>query len=244
MAKKPSILRRKNETLDHYLRRASYGLLRRFIPALARQHRLETMVGPVGYWKELQEYQFNFLLNAGLQPCHTLLDIGCGPLQGGRRFIEYLDPNNYVGIDIRDEPIVEAYRQIARYKLAEKNPTLIVTSSFGKHELDGRKFDFFWISQLLYHLTLESVETLFGSVVNQMKSTSVLYGDILDYNHKGDPDSDWNGFKFYHHQPSDLQKIADKTGLRLEILGQIEKFGYPEKIGLRSNYALKLTPQR
>jgi SAM-dependent methyltransferase len=243
MAKISSLLIKKNEAIDHYVKRVSYGLGRFVIPSLARQHKLDIMVGPTGYWKQLEEYQLKFLLNFGLQPFHTLLDIGCGPLQGGKKFIEYLDQNNYVGIDIRQEPMIEAYKRIAQYKLIEKNPTLILTDSFGQHELGGRTFDFFWISQLLYHLSIESIESLFKSVAHQMTSSSVLYGDIIDYKPKWEPCGYWREFKFYRHQPDDLEKIADKAGLRLEVLGQIADFGYPEAIALKTNYALKLIPK-
>ena len=66
------------------LRRFSRKLydLRALVPGLSFHHQCETMVGPVGYWKELQQYQFNVLQNNGLKPEHSLLDLGSGPLQG------------------------------------------------------------------------------------------------------------------------------------------------------------------
>lgn len=80
------------------LRRSLYGL-RAYIPGLRERHRLEVMVGPLGFWDKLQRYQLNVLQQNGMEAGHTLMDIGCGPLQGGVAFIKYLNASCYVGID-------------------------------------------------------------------------------------------------------------------------------------------------
>src|SRR4051794_14007689 len=53
-----------------------------------------------GRWDELGELQLRFLVEHGLQPGHRLLDMGCGALRGGVRFVEYLDPGHYYGVDV------------------------------------------------------------------------------------------------------------------------------------------------
>lgn len=229
--------------VSRYIKRVNYALGRRFVPSVRRMHRLESLVGPIGYWELLQEYQFTFLKNMGLRPNHTLLDIGCGPLQGGIKLIEYLDANHYFGVDLCHEPIVEAYRQVAHFKLVHKNPTLVVSNSFGKDELANRTFNFFWMSQLLYHLPLKSVDKILQHIRTQMTPTSACYGDIIDYDIKLDENAHWREFKFHHHQPCDLQEVAEKAGLNMNILGRIEEFGYPTGTRvLKKNYMLKFWP--
>jgi len=49
-----------------------------------------------GMWEQIGQLQFDFLVNHGLEPNHKLLDIGCGTLRGGRHFITYLVPGNYM----------------------------------------------------------------------------------------------------------------------------------------------------
>ncbi len=51
-------------------------------------------------WLALGEMQFAYLKEHGLRPEMRMLDIGCGNLRAGWRFIEYLDSGNYYGIDI------------------------------------------------------------------------------------------------------------------------------------------------
>jgi hypothetical protein len=63
-----------------------------------------------GYWDQLGLLQFEFLKKQGLQPNHVFLDIACGSLRGGRFFIPYLDPGNYLAVE-KEATLVEAGRQ-------------------------------------------------------------------------------------------------------------------------------------
>ena len=40
-----------------------------------------------GLWEALGSLQFKFMIDRGLEPQHVLLDVGCGTLRGGVRFI-------------------------------------------------------------------------------------------------------------------------------------------------------------
>jgi SAM-dependent methyltransferase len=243
MARFESIVPKDDESLTQYIKRVTYALHRRISPALRQKHHLESLVGPIGYWDRLQAYQFDFLKTMGLKPHHTVLDIGCGPLQGGIKLIEYLDANQYTGIDLRAQTITEAYRQVVQHKLIHKNPTLILSESFGRQELTNRTFDYFWVSQLLYHLSGDEIEDLFFQIASQMKPTSVFFGDIIDYKPQSVPTALWQEFKYYRHQPEDLVFMADNAGLNLTILGQIGDFGYPGDLALSTNYVLKSSRQ-
>jgi SAM-dependent methyltransferase len=64
--------------------------------ALARgRHR--DIVG--GRWDETGRLQMRLLQEAGMQPRHRLLDIGCGALRLGCRAVPYLEPGHYWGTD-------------------------------------------------------------------------------------------------------------------------------------------------
>src|ERR1017187_10183961 len=130
-----SLGKQENETWKIYFSRHRYAILRRFHPRYREQYRLETLVGPGMVWDQLKQYQFNILTRLGLKPEHSLLDIGCGPLTVGLRLISYLNKGNYVGVDLRPQPLIEAYRLIAKYSLVHQNPTFINSTTFGKDEL-------------------------------------------------------------------------------------------------------------
>ena len=97
------LFKKSNESSAEYVKRVKqryYRHLRKILPSLREQYRLESLVGPQNCWEQLTEYQIALLKDIGLAPHHTLLDIGCGPLAGGLNIIRYLEKNSYVGIDI------------------------------------------------------------------------------------------------------------------------------------------------
>src|SRR6266446_8468342 len=57
-------------------------------------------VGGAGdYWELIGQLQFRFLVDQGLAPSETFVDVGCGALRGGVKLIRYLAPDRYLGID-------------------------------------------------------------------------------------------------------------------------------------------------
>ena len=202
------------------------------VPRLRERRRLERMVGPagIGLWEALQRYQFRCLRGLGLAPEHRLLDIGCGPLQGGLAFIEYLNPGGYVGVDLRADAIAEARAQITANGLAEKKPEVYRSDTFGRNELGSRKFDFFWISQLLYHLDDEQVEALLEEFVARSEKGGRLIGDFVAA--EGEPrrgNEMWQEFFFYYRSFGFYEDLARRHGLRLVRHGQIAQHGYPTR---------------
>jgi cyclopropane fatty-acyl-phospholipid synthase-like methyltransferase len=210
-------------------------LATRINPFSRDQYRQEKLVGPLGVWPHLQQYQFNLLIGAGLQPHHSILDIGCGPMTVGAALISYLDKGNYVGVDTLSEPLVEAYRSVAKLSLVHKNPAFVFSSTFGRRELGGRQFDYIWMSQLSYHLTEVQTMRLFEQVCELMHDTSVFLMDVIDPDIELGPHADWRGFP-YHIRPFEYyETMAQQHSLSAQQRGAIRDYGYPEKINLSAN---------
>lgn len=219
------------------LRRNLYGL-RRFIPGLKKRHELELMVGPLGYWKELQAYQLNLLKKNGLKPEHKLLDLGCGPLQGGVAFIKYLDINNYYGIDIKQESLDAGKQQIKKFQLEKKNPFTSLSNSFGRKELSKVKFDFIWASQILYYFDDEKLTSLMEWLSICLQDNGMFLGDIIGPKHYEFKTKEHNWFL---HTTDSLEYIAKNFNLRVQNLGEIESFGYPGRLSLKTNHLIKIS---
>jgi SAM-dependent methyltransferase len=221
------------------IRRKIYGL-RYFFPGLRQRHLFESMVGPLGFWDQLQNYQLTVLLKNGLLPDGSLLDIGCGPLQGGVAFIRYLNKGKYAGIDINPEKINAAHLQTATCKLSDKNPFLAVSSSFGDEELGNRQFDYIWASQILYYLNDEVLNNLMTVLVKRLADDGKFFGDILGQDH----------FEFKYpetnlklHSVESINTIANKQGLSVRSLGAISIFGYPKRLTLKKNILIQISRQ-
>ena len=218
------------------LRRNLYGI-RTFIPWLREKHRLEAMVGPLGYWNKLQSYQLNVLKSSGLNPNHTLLDIGCGPLQGGIAFIRYLDKGNYYGIDKNINSLEAGKNQLIKKGLTSKDPYIAVSNTFGEAELNGAKFDFMWASQVLYYFNNEVIRSLMKIISEKLKDDGKFLGDIIGPKHYEFKTKE-HGWVL--HSVESLSDIAKEFQLKVSDLGEIEKFGYPEKLGLKTNILIEI----
>ena len=238
-----AIVRRTLGRIKRFVLNPKQVLMRRFHPRLREEIRLARLTGPGGYWQELRAYQLNFLKTMGLQPHHSLLDIGCGPLQGGIAFMSYLEPGNYVGIDIRDVPLTEAYKQIVKHRLVHKSPHLILSDSFGQNELNGRLFDYAWACQMLYHLDEAALHRYFECVAKHLKPGGVLYGDILSPDNKIPDDVLWNGLRHRYHTMEFMETTSRQYGLAMKHVGQIKDYGYPVPCDLRLNDMLQFQKQ-
>ena len=221
------------------LRRRLYGL-RSYVPGLRNRHRLEALVGPLGCWDELQRYQFRVLTELGMQPHDTLLDIGCGPLQGGVAFIRYLAPSSYCGVDHKPAALQAGSDELTRLRLWRKQPQLLCSRSFGDEELGDRRFDFIWLSQILYYFDHDALSRLFEMASRRLKRGGVLAGDILG------PKSDRSflkdrGLNVPDHTPESVDHVARVHGFRARNLGHLHGFGYPRRLNLSHNLLLKVT---
>ena len=228
-----------NETWKIYFSRLRYAILRRFHPRYREQYRLETLVGPRGVWDQLAQYQFNILTGLGLKPEHSLLDIGCGPLTVGLKLIPYLKRGNYVGVDLRTEPLTEAYRLIAKHSLVQQNPTIINSTTFGKEELPHRRFDYIWMSQLSCHLDDQLMINVFEQALSTMKPDSVFLFDVLDPGRTIHADAKWSSFSYYIRPVEFYAGLASRFGLSTQSRGQILDFGYPDHIEQKTNLVLE-----
>lgn len=123
-----------------------------------------------GNWDRVGAAQLAFMVRNGMDPHHTLLDVGCGSLRAGVRFIGYLDEGNYYGL----EEVIALLQQgidveIPRYNLAPKRPTFITNGAFDLTSVPaGLRFDFAVAQGVFTHLVPEQIETCVGSVLSRL----------------------------------------------------------------------------
>jgi hypothetical protein len=84
-----------------------------------------------GLWDAMGALQFDFLVAQGLTPSDVLLDIACGALRGGVRFIRFLDPGNYLGIEKEAELIRRGINdELGPETYLARNPEIVISGSF------------------------------------------------------------------------------------------------------------------
>jgi hypothetical protein len=105
-----------------------------------------------GLWEAIGSMQFRFLVEQGLQPQHVFLDIACGSLRGGVRFIPYLERGNYLGIDTQRKLIDAGIKiELGENLYAIKKPEFVVSADF-EFDKFTKKPDFALAQSLFTHL--------------------------------------------------------------------------------------------
>jgi SAM-dependent methyltransferase len=152
-----------------------------FLEAYSRQTDLRVETDPKsavgGMWEEIGQLQFDFLLNAGLEPQHKMLDLGCGTLRGGRHFIKYLETENYFGLDISPKAIAHAKQLVQQEGLAEKRPHLLLSEKkdLKFREFSGESFDYILAQSVFTHLKSEHIKECFQNIGRVMHDRSGFY---------------------------------------------------------------------
>ena len=203
-----------------------------------QEHRvLEDHMGFRGQWAEHRRFQLDFAKRMGLKPNSRLIEVGCGPLTLGIPVIGYLDAGRYTGIDVRPVVLDLGWQQIGKMGLAEKNPRLVCSQSFGEHELAADiRADVMWSFSVLYHLTDELVDRLFAQVARRL-APSGFY--IVNINPKQE-ESTWLQFPFNAREVAFYRELAGRHGLAVTELGTLESQGFTLGGVERVNVLLKI----
>lgn len=127
-----------------------------------------------GLWDYLGPMQLAVLRAFGLQPNHTVLDVGCGSLRGGRHLIRFLDPGNYTGLDISSELLRSANRLIQDEGLAAWKPQMLLTEGFKFREVDGRLFDIVHAFAVFTDIPIDLVEECFANLGKVLKPSGIF----------------------------------------------------------------------
>jgi SAM-dependent methyltransferase len=189
-----------------------------------------------GRWDEIGRLQLNFLIGQGLLPDDRLLDIGCGPLRAGVHFIRYLKPGHYFGID-RNRSLVEAGRQeLARERLKERRPQLLVNDRFDFSAF-GRAFRFALANSVFTHLPLNAIERCLVNVGDTLEPGGRFFASYFDAPHwpalgelhHPDDNVSHSDRNPYHYHLSAFEYLAGRLPFRVE---RIADWGHPRRLAM------------
>ncbi|MDO6413724.1 class I SAM-dependent methyltransferase [Sphingomonas sp. BIUV-7] len=174
--------------------------------------------------------QFEFLKNQGLQPDHTLLDVGCGSLRGGVHFVRYLDPGNYIGLDMSRSLLNAGYDiELASAGIQDRLPreNLICDSSF-KVPCASGTLDFALAVSVFTHLSLNRIRQCLTNVAPVMRSGGMFYAtffELPEATARGKPVQHAGGVVTsdvddpYHYSLQDLAYLVEDLPWRLQPIG-------------------------
>lgn len=185
-----------------------------------------------GMWDEVGLLQFEFLKQAGLEPRHHLLDVGCGALRGGLHFARYLDAGNYCGIDANASLIEAAHAELAAAGLDQRDVRLLADADFRLGRF-GQRFDFAIAVSLFTHLYFNHIQTCLCRAAEVLAPGGRFYATYFEApasawldplaHAPGDITSSYSQDPF-HQSFAELAAMATTAGLEATNIGE---FGHP-----------------
>lgn len=153
-------------------------------------------------------WTFARLVKLGIHPSDVVVDYGCGTLRVGRLFIDFLDPDKYIGLDI-DERILEAASQSLSPDIhALKRPTLEVINSLAVERAAARRPRWLLAKGVVQHVPPKGLPEFFGNI-----SQLVRWGGTAIVVARFSKRARVISTKSWLHSRAELEAIAAVNGL-------------------------------
>ena len=162
----PHLQRLLRDTRFHLAARGDHVAYYRSVMADEAARNAEAAVGSRSHkrWLALGKMQFDYLVEHGLRPEHRMLEIGCGNLRAGWRFIAYLEAGHYYGIDISPDILFAAQQILIARGLQAKLPVLTPVRDLTFAFLPEQHFDVVHAHSVFSHSPLPVIEECFAHV--------------------------------------------------------------------------------
>lgn len=138
------------------------------------------MIG--GLWDAVGQLQLQHLVSCGLVPSMRLVDIGCGALRGGVKFIDYLDAGNYFGLDLNASLLQAGFEvELAAVGLQHKLPRsqLIADDAFAVSRF-GVEFDMALAHSVFTHLPLNHIRRCLAEVAGVLRPGGSFFATFFE----------------------------------------------------------------
>jgi SAM-dependent methyltransferase len=195
--------------------------------ARSGEHRLA--VG--GLWDELGDLVLRYLIEQGLEPEMTVLDVGCGALRAGVPLVDHLEPAHYFGVDLTEELLDAGYYiELAGADLTHKLPRnqLVTTGGFELELLPAAaSFDVAFAISLFTHIEANTgLRKCLSNLAPRMRPGSVFHATFFlcpDEHPVDEP---------LHHRPGGITTHHDRNPFhyRADEIVTAAK-GLPWKVG-------------
>lgn len=180
--------------------------------------------GNDSYWDSIGTLQFEFLVARGLKASDVLIDLGCGSLRGGSRFIRYLDKGNYIGVDKHLEIIIYGVAlELGIDDFSCKQPQLIVSDAFDLSS--ARKQPTYAIAQSLFtHLNPSDIELCLNRLLPVARRGCKFYGTFFEVENLVQNAPASHSHAFFGYTKNQMANFGEKCGWKSAYIGE---WGHP-----------------
>ncbi|MFE2102392.1 class I SAM-dependent methyltransferase [Streptomyces sp. PTD9-10] len=170
-------------------------------------------------WLALGQMQFDYLVEHGLKPQDRMLEIGCGNLRAGWRFIDYLDPGHYYGIDISPDILLAAQRTLVHRGLQGRLAHLALVENLTLDFLPPGRFTVVHAHSVFSHSPPEVIDECLANVGRVLAP-----GGFFDftYDRTEGPEHQVLHEDFYYRTET-LLALAERHGLTARFMDDWER---------------------
>jgi len=171
-----------------------------------------------GMWDEIGKLQFEYLVSQGLKPEHCFLDIGCGALRGGNRFIKYLNPGKYLGFD-KEKKLVNAgiKKVLPKHIYIEKNPEFQISDDFDFKGF-SKKPDYSLALSLFTHLNRRDIEKCLKNLIEFVKTGHIFFATFFEGESENNPGRS-HSLDHFDYTKEEMIEFGEKTGWKVTYIG-------------------------
>ncbi|MGC1678244.1 MAG: class I SAM-dependent methyltransferase, partial [Candidatus Binataceae bacterium] len=157
--------------------------------------------------------QFALMVALGLREDHTLLDIGCGSLCGGRLFIPYLLPGGYFGIEPQAWLVEDGFKLEVGEELRRlKRPVFRYVDDFSLTAFDVL-FDFMLAQSVLTHVSQAQLDRCLSQAKLALKPEGLFAASFFSNGRDTYSGDDWIYPGFAPYPVKSVVERARRHGL-------------------------------
>ncbi|MDS1270276.1 class I SAM-dependent methyltransferase [Lipingzhangella sp. LS1_29] len=164
-------------------------------------------------WLALGQMQFDYLVEHGLTPSDRMLEIGCGNLRAGWRFIEYLEPGHYYGVDISPDILVHAQRTLSERGLQDRMPYLTMVADLTFEFLPSEHFTVAHAHSVFSHCPLDVLRECLTHIHRVL-----VPGGFFDFTFNRTSGAEYQVLREdYYFRTETLLSLAEELGFHAEF---------------------------
>ena len=171
-----------------------------------------------GAWERIGRMQFEFMVRQGLKPHHVLCDVACGSLRGGVKFIPYLDPGNYLGIDISRQLIDAGIEKELGDLRDTKRPEFVVSDRFEFNRFSKRP-DFAIAQSLFTHLIESDILLCLKNLRDFAKPNTKFFVTFFEAAEPSENPLQSNPHERFSYTRQQMEQFGKSTGWRPRYIG-------------------------
>lgn len=159
------------------------------------------------------DYHVEFLKRLGLEPHHKVFDFGCGYGRTGIPLAKFLNPRNYIGVDLSERRIEMAKEWVKHEGVENKEPVFVAKADNKLSWLKDNSVDFIFTYSVFTHMPKNDMCEILLASHRIMKESGVL---VFSYSESNSDVLEQPTIKDFRYPAKEIYEVLDQLGFSYE----------------------------